>query len=73
MKKYMSKFTDLGDDSSAIEELFNKLYNKFKNDDKKMKELYDILENQMWRTWKDKSLNARVSYLYKRLMDKINQ
>jgi len=72
MKEYMSKFTDLADDANAIEKLFEELYKDCKGNAKKEKALYDILENQMWKSWRDKTIDARTAYLYKRLMDRIS-
>jgi len=72
MKEYMSKFTDLADDANAIEKLFEELYKDCKGNEKKEKALYDILENQMWKSWRDKTIDARTAYLYKRLMDRIS-
>ena len=71
MKEYMSKFTDLANDANAIEKLFEELYRDCKGNKKKEKALYDILENQMWKSWRDKTIDTRTAYLYKRLMDRM--
>ena len=71
MKEYMSKFTDLADNANAIEELFEKLYRDCKGDEKKEQALKDILENQMWKSWRDRTIDGRTAYLYQRLIDKM--
>lgn len=73
MKEYMHQFTNLFNDTNAIEELFEKIYKECEGDEKKEQELQDILENQMWKTWEDKTVDRQVTKLYEILIKRMEK
>lgn len=62
----MNQFTELTD-TKSIEALYQKSVIDFCDDMEKMKELRDILDNQMWKAWEDKTIDAKIVYVYDRL------
>ena len=62
----MNQFTELTD-AKSIEALYQKSVTDFYGDMEKMEELRDILDNQMWKAWEDKTIDAKIVYVYDRL------
>lgn len=62
----MNQFTELTD-AKSIEALYQKSVIDFYDDMEKMEELRDILDNQMWKAWEDKTIDAKIVYVYDRL------
>lgn len=62
----MNQFTELTD-AKSIEALYQKSVTDFYGDIEKMEELRDILDNQMWKAWEDKTIDAKIVYVYDRL------
>lgn len=68
----MDQFTNLTDVKS-IEELYQKLVKENVQNKEKLEELKEVLENQTWKAWEDKTINANIAYTYDRLKNDLEK
>ena len=62
----MNQFTNLTD-AKSIEELYQKLVKENVQNKEKLEELKEVLENQTWKAWEDKTIDANMISVYDRL------
>lgn len=68
----MNQFTNLTD-AKSIEELYQKLVKENVQNKEKLEELKEVLENQTWKAWEDKTVDANIAYVYDRLKNDLEK
>lgn len=68
----MNQFTNLTD-AKSIEELYQKLVKENVQNKEELEELKEVLENQTWKAWEDKTVDANIAYVYDRLKNDLEK